>query len=176
MSKGVKIAAVFLGCFVACLCLAAHDFIMELLWPHDWAIDTARGQLRAIRALPALDRVVISLTSNGHTSQNVELHSPEDRRLIGRLVDSVKRMKVAGTDDSWLGDGEDALILCWKRADGHERDLRVYGDFYPERAPVVSRVWRSDDLARVVYSILRAKGVNPRAGPANVFRREPAGA
>lgn len=84
----------------------------------------------------------------------------------------MKRVRVSDRDYRYLGPGRDVIILWGASRNGTPTSQRVEGDFYPDRAPVISATLRSDDLAKVVYSILRAKGIKPRSGRASVMYKQ----
>ncbi len=109
-----------------------------------------RAKLSTITGMRQVDTILLVHPYRG---PSVELTAPKDSAYIDALMRSLKHMKVV------RGELDDKTATDEIVVDGGA-DLRVRFD--PARAPVVSSFLRSDDLGKIVYATLRAKGVDPR--------------
>lgn len=125
--------------------------------PHWSDIPNVRRKVDRIKRVSRSDIDAMQILLD--RKQLLTLKSPEDKGYIDQLVGSLKRMTVADTE---FNSTDEDLIIVHVKGKPYGIDIRVEGHFDPDRAPVVSKALRSDDLGKLVYDVFRRKGIVPR--------------
>ena len=145
---------IFLALFLACVAMLAYVFLFTPVFRHRTEITAAKSVVEGVQSISPADvkKMFIMLDEMGA----IYLTSPKDDDDIRRILSSLKRVTVADRECRLMD--TDMLTVKLKKTGG----VNFWGRFDPDRAPIISKSMRSDDLSAIVHDIFRRKGVQPK--------------
>ena len=143
------------GVIVALAMLLAGITIAALLGGYNLATEIADRKItvRIVQSISPADVKTIFIELDG--IGDIYLTSPKDDD-IRRILSSLKRVTVADRECRLMD--TDMLTVQLKKTGG----VNIYGRFDPDRAPIISKSMRSDDLAGILYDVFKRRGIEPK--------------